>query len=610
MMNTFDISPRTISHIADKYPENLIFFPEEILSNCLERTGFRVRAAVIAEFFVRYYMSGNSCFTDIINHYLLNGETLEFSGLLSFTHRESSFKDSLNRELWNPSNEFSRQCRNAVRQRFQVLLRTDGLIPIFMTNDTTRAFLLPFSFESKKADDNSSRVLDIANKVIPEWTGYLKELGIDRDIRIHCHCLDDQPFEGDSMMLPVLMAWWSRPDGDNRLLSYNPFSIVATGAFDKNGLLKTVTLNSKPKAVETQLWRAAFIYPQNSEILPETMECKRLSPAISQIAVREEIRNFIEQRTNWDKDYAIRRLKELSLQVRKWNASHWKELIEILEKASEAFNEYEDPENYLLNLMFQSEANCHCGNTERAKEINEDALLFAEEHDRNTGDNSFLYFILRLEIEQLVLHQDDEEFEMIATPSVQLEQKMKEFESINKDKSLANDLWMRYCGTMGQIHLCASLMGLAGFSSHKAKHYFQQAIKYAIAIGDDADMAQDFNYMVLYHAVYEPGSRQEQHAVKAARSKIAELRTKNNKAYKKSLFFFLRYVAFSLYRQVLLGAIPNIPDTFELELLCRKDKEGAEGWLQATVGKYIGAVYAANSDLKSAEEWFESNLCY
>lgn len=608
-MNTFDINPRSLSLVAGKYQENLIFFPFEILGSCLERIGSKGRAAVIAELFVRYYMSGNSKYTDIVNRFLVDGEALEFNGLLPVSHRENLGQEILDCELWQPCNDFSRLCRDTVRRRFQLLFKVEGLIPIFLKDETEKSFLLPFSFEDNVS--GIARVYDMNGHEIQEWTGYINELGITRNVRIHCHCLDDQPFEGTSMMLPLQMAWWRRQDNDDCLLPYNPFGIVATGAFDKNGLLVSVELKSKAKAVKEGLWKAAFIYPQNGEAISLELQCKKLLPAISKNAVKQEIRDLVEQRVDWNRVYASRRLKELGREVRKWKVSHWRELISSLERASAAFNEYEDAENVLLNLMFQSEAHCHCGNTARAKEINEEALLFAEEHDQRTGDNEFLYFILRLEIEQLVLHQDEEEFEMIAGPSNKLEQRLRKFEESGGDEKLANDLWMRYCGTMGQIHICATLLELEGFSQKKAKEYFRQAIEHAIKTDDDAEKAQDFNYMVYYHSIFEPGRKTEQRALNAAKSKISELKKNGNNAYERNQFFFLRYYALSLYRQVLQGNVPVIPDIDEFTPMFRDGKEGEEGeedWLQATVGKYLGAVYAANGDLQNAEERFEKAI--
>ena len=601
MTLTFNTSPSQVSPIAYKAPDNLIFFSRQVLEKCLPRETERVKAELLAELFVRYYMSGDHKLAEIIDRYLPNGERLIFNGILPYAHRGNLKCDVLNQDLWTPKNDFSRRCQNSVRRRLQQLFKAEGLIPVFMNRDAEQAFLLPFSFED---GGDIMGVFDLDGHKIDEWSDHLKTLDINCLVRLHCHCLDDQPFEGASMMLPVQMAWWRRQENDEHLLPYHPFSIVATGAFDRNGLLEAVELKSKPYAVMTQLWKASFIYPQNNESIPDKLQVTPLSPAISKAAVKQEIRDFVEQRTNWDKDYALHRLRDLSQEVRQWNVSHWQELIASLERASIAYNQYENPENYLLNLMLQSEANCHCGNTVKAKEINQRALAFAEEHDQMIGGSSFLYFILRLQIEQLVLHQDDEEFEMILAFSGDLEVKLKEFEVTSADKALTNDLWMRYSGTMGQIHLCATLIGLEGFSSPKAEAYFRQAIRHAIATKDDADMAQDFNYMVYYHAMYEPGSEQEKDAIQAAESKLAELERKGNKAYRRNRFFFLRYVALSLYRQVLLGTIPAIPDTFEFEQLFRKGKDGAEGWLQATVGKYLGTVFAANGDLKSAEEWF------
>ena len=593
-----DISPKNLQICASGAPENLIFFPVDVLKKGLERRPV-IRAAIVAELFVRYYLSGDSQIAGLIKTQLTHDEFACFSTWLPFDDHDNRSTNILTEELWSSEDDFSRLCQDAVRYRFQQLLQVDGMIPVSLkgqeesnNREDSCAFLLPFILDEACEKHG---VVDIHGKELlnhegsPEWSENLLKLKIPASVRILCNSSIGLPFEGDSMMLPVQMAWWRKQGGTKGLLSYEPFSIIATGAFDENGLLKSVSVAEKANAIKNNLFEATFIYPLNNDVIPEKLKCLRLTQNLPKEKVLEHIRDYIEQNTHWPEEYALARSKSLAFEVRAWNVSNWQNMIKKIENGG-GLNKYKHPKEYLLYLMFLSEAYCHFGHTNKAKEYNKKARQFATEKGE-----AFSLLLLRLEIEQLVLHQDEEDFDSIIALAPTLEEQLL--------KANDKDLWMRFHGTMGQAHAYGALAGIPTFLREKAFEHVKKAIAYAVDIKVEHDIAQDMNYMHLLYALFEPGTDEEKGAYDDADNQIRNLKDRDDKAYGKNLRFLVRFQALAWYRQLLRdGKPPRFERTSRLNGIIINEHQA--DWLRCTVCKYIGALEAANGNLEEARALF------
>lgn len=594
------ISPKNLLSTASEHPENLLLFPMDVLKMGLTRPNRpEIKAAILAELFVRHYLSGDNKLNELIDQYLVHGESSRFDILMPFTERGHCDVAALFRQLWipEPGDDLSRFCLDALRERFQFLLRADGMIPVILeggadSQDET-AFLLPFYFEE---DGEDVGVFDIHGKELlnaqgnGEWSRHLKHLKIRAKVRVLCSGVDGLPFGGDSMMLPVQMAWWRKEGFSNWFNAYDPFQLVATGAFDDRELLKRVKIGAKAKAVMDSLYKATFVYPDNGEgvsgkhVLP-------LPENMTKDMIREKLLDFIEKTTSWPQEYAIRRMKSLSFEVRAWNISDWEILIQKIKNGAE-IGKSEHPMEYLVFQMFLSEAYCHFGRTEEAKRYNERARGFAREHGTD-----FQELLLRLEIEQLVLYQDEEDFEKILELAPDLSDRL-----LNLGDT---DLLMRYHGTMGQAQMFGTLAGIKGFSRQKGLENIEQAIHFAVQNKVDHDIAQDLNYKYLFYVLFMPGSEEEKSARQEAVHKVEELRYQQNPAYEKNRRFLMRFQTFSWYRQLLLtGKMPIVQESVEMKRILL-DKSGKEDWLGCMVSKYLGALKAASGEIRQAEKWFQ-----
>ncbi len=592
-MNRLEFAPRTLCDIAVECPEDLLFFSLDTLKT----TGLKacqapnVRAAVVAELCIRYFLSSDSDILAILQDVLPAGESLEFVQQLPLWQEECD-AERLCQCLWNPRTDFSRQCVDRLRWRLRHLLEAEGLIPVIWQRrgpEDRVAYLLPFRFGDKKQgvgvfDADGKELLNQEQQ--PEWSGYLRKMGLEARVQLLCRVREGvPPFTGDSMMLPVQMAWWRRQGGSQGLLKYPPFSIVATGAFDDEGLLKPVAVAPKAAAVKRGLYRALFIYPRNAEsVAGDTLP---LAQNLSREEVHAQIQKQIEQRVHWDCDYAIRRFQDMAMEVRAWHFSDWGPLLRRLDMAK-IWNKYEFPKEYMLNLMLRSEAYCHCGRTPEAQRLNQEARVFAASQGEDCR-----YYLLRLEIEQMVQRQDEEGFGKLAELEAELSGRLEEFSD--------NDLWMRFHGTMAQAYAYAYVAKLPWGDQAKALQHAEAAIRCAVRGGEANDIAQDLNYRHLLFVLFAPGTPEEDDAYQEALAKCRELKHTKDKSYVKNSGFLHRAKVMAWYRQLLrTGMAPAYKRALEMvEVL------NARYWPGACVGKYLGALAAEEGRRAEAVRYFE-----
>ena len=117
----------------------------------------------------------------------------------------------------------------------------------------------------------------------------------------------------------------------------------------------------------------------------------------------------------------------------------------------------------------------------------------------------------------------------------------------------------------------------------------------------EGNLAQDLNYLVLWHALFAPESPALEKAYRQADAHIiANLHGSfavQNRAY------LNRYRAFSLYRSFLENR--TLPE-FDAGVFLQSHT--VDNWLQAATGQYIGALYAAEGKIREAEKLFEEGI--
>ena len=573
-----------------KYPENLLFFPVSVLRKGMGSC-FEAKTAVIAELFVRVFLSNdrNSEEAQIIRELLPDGELDGFMSLFSGSEFRS---ESLDSELWIAKSDFSQCCQAAVRKRFRRLFSADGLIPVYNTDGSGQAFLIPFSF--KEDADGARGVFTLDGHEVTEWSECAKRLGIPCVVRLHCHQDGNEfPLKGSSLMLPLQMAWWRK---ERNLPEYNVFRLVATGSFDESLRLASVQTEEKARAVFSQLHDAYFLCPESDSQTSRRLHCL---PLVGRTALLEKIRKVAEKLDKLDMPYVLQRIDAFGREVNLNNYNRWDELIKRLEHADVFDRRREqDADSYLSILMLRSTACRHAGRTAEAKKLNIQARQFASKH----GDK-YVRQLLRLEIDNLVNLTDEGEIESAEELGGGLVDALERL----KD----TDLWMRFHGTMGQVYSFGTLMGLQGFTSSQARSHFEQALNCAYALGSEAEIAHDLNYLHLYFAFFAPGTEEEQTAFDDAKKQLdrlnqAEREQQEKGNAEKNLSYLKRSQSLAWYRLLLTNNVPPRYETSSFQKLLLETSQGTDDWLRCCIAKYLGALEAASGNMDSARNYFQA----
>ncbi|MBO5724035.1 MAG: hypothetical protein J6S58_04330 [Lentisphaeria bacterium] len=374
---------------------------------------------------------------------------------------------------------------------------------------------------------------------------------------------------------------------------YDRFRLLSTGAIDKDHLTEVDT-DEKEQAAANMFSDACILYPESGSTSHGRSGNIPLPITLPLEQINEIIRKEIEAKSLDFPDftYAMKRLKRLEAETRHENYSRWGFLLARLENNMRSINRYQSPEGYLLCQMLRSAIYCHMGQTDQALAWNQKAKDFARA-------NGFEKHLCRLGIEELVEFQDLEDFYTVKVLSSQI---ASEVEKLKDD-----DLKMRYSGTMGQACAYGFLAGIKGFTEsgkEESLRYFQTAAECAFRLGAMDDAAQDLNYIHLWHALFEPGTPEENLAAKEAADHI-RLQIKNSESRKKHEYFLRRQRAFAQYRSCLLN---KELQSFDSVRSLRLPKNSAEGWLFAVTNKYIAAVLASCGHAQDAKEYFDEAL--
>ena len=592
------------------YPENLFRFSRDVLQegmgDCHE-----AKVSAIAELFVRVFLSGNQLSEEakIINDELPNGELEDFMSFFTGPHYSC---ESLEGNLWFRNCEFSRCCLASVRKRFNGLFRADGLIPVYCGN---QAFIIPFHFDDTAPTFGvyDSRGSGNFNEcyVVQEWSHCLKKLDIPSGIILHCagtRGISLNDFTGNSLMLPVQMAWWRK---QRQLPEYNIFRLFSTGAFDERLQLAPVDTKVKLKLLETttRIMDYRFMYPESARDNVNNRNIRILPAGITREQLLRIVRQETERMARFDLEYALHRMDALSREVRLSNYKNWEALLQRLENAAvfdkdKKVNKSVEPEYYLVNIMLQSEAHRHAGHTVEASRLNALAMDYAKQHG-----NKFLSMLLKLRIERMVDFQDQEKFEDV----------LNEGELLRSELSIVNDndLWMRFYGTMGQAYAYGALSIVPGCSPELALAHFNKAIDYAEELEELADIAHDKNYRYLFYALFAPGSAEEKDAYRQAENVCNALQKQDAREARKNLYHLKRYQGMAWYRQLLMQQNMEL-QPFSIDGVFRQllrpsnndslDDIGADDWIRACVGKYLGALETANGNVESGIRFFSNAI--
>ena len=509
--------------------------------------------------------------------------------------------------------------------RLRPVLKADGFIPLALHGIGGRpSCLLPFSFERCDTGCDAATVLDWRGRKHDSWTELLRERLPGCFIRYgkpHCIRLafvragrfESMPLDGESLLLPVLVAW-KRFCGS--LPRYDVFRLFATGEIVSDGGLRRVETQAKWDLVRS-LPGARLLAPDTgkqesqdpSGVLPEGTDVRNGIPA----PIVEKIEEWFV--SDWK--YAVARLADQGLvsEINHDRYGGWGRMIDRLENLGAPFSE-KDVKERLLTEMWLGQACCHAAQTDSAIEHNRTA------HRLASGVPGFRYELQRLDVEMIVNLTDKEAFDDVLTLSESLETELLE-ENWKENVAQQADLAMRWHGSLGQALAYGALDGRPGFSGEAAKTAFKAALADArrrktLATGNDpdpdtsgadADVVQDANYVHLWYALFDPSSKEFVKAYSEAK-KLRHRLDALSPARRTNEVYQLRQLALAAYRRILSGEAADAvaEELFRLEsetaFLNLVDDPDAEFWLRATAAKYMGALSAATGDSQMAKELF------
>ena len=611
---TIQRKERTFRREMLDFPENGLFYPTSILTQIASSTsgwGSEYKRLARSELLARFIFAKDRLSSDeardVLVSYYGNGD---LQLLLQLCLKcEIDGKRDVERLFARIGAELKGRTLGdfaIIQQTLARYLTADGFIPVF-TSDS--AYLLPFSFEVRQSGDKA-RVADMRGTDLPEWSGYLAELSeIDKDVRLKVTVSRSDEMTGDSLMLPLMMAWW-RQEG---LSSFPPYSIprvYATGSLH-GGSLGPVATEEKRRKINASVADSLLICP-----VAGTARTKGELPIGLRIeACKERIAAWMEERTVCNADYAEKRLKDFDRAVRTLKGQDWESVLNRLKNVWEDVDGEDQPDAYLLGLMLRSSAACHAGRTKEARHYIEKAREFA------SGKLEFAIEVARLSVAELVIRQDEEDFNDLAKMADAVQDDIDRAAQAEKNDASRRirDLRMRLNGSLSQIECAAVLAGIQGFTAAQAKEHVDEAFKLAQGLCKDVDLseedrfialcneAQDANYRVMWAAFFDFDSLEAQAVLalkKANRlegfncenESVGSTASVTNAGYRE------RFRLMGWYRELLKGRRVDGFNPPETELLT---DERVEFWARALIGKYLGALEAARGNWQAAKAKFD-----
>ena len=594
-----------------RHPQNAALFADEVLSDVIRGGNSTAadRRAARAEFAVRSFLSRNR-YRDALARGLVDveGELIRAYGgdlLVDFfawcedcctkVDPRASVEKIFER-LAAKASSVDAQEVEALRRAFRPWLEADGLIPVI---GEEASCLLPFHFTDAA---RAGEVVDCAGRVVPEWTEHVSLLarnyGLGMGVQVEFLQNARVGATGDSLMLPVLVAWHRRQGLG--LPRYNKLRFLSTGAIEGDRI-RDVTTEEKVRKVSLDVDNGFLVRPGNGIDTGTVLNDERVD------AVLEKIRAWAEGEYLSEPSNVLGRLRHLDGVVRNRHVGDWEGLGKRLCRLTDSVDPEIDGDEYVLGLMLQSSACCHAGETGRAKELN------ARIQARIGEDPSQMGRLLRLQVEELVILQDEEDFAKIFDLAPDLESRIGACAQTSSSQ-LKHDLLMRYHGTMGQFVTYACLTGVSDCDPARSREHFDKALCHAAELArlskaaegaeerTDAvlNCAQDANYCVLHRAFWGTSDEVLAAAKKAKRYALRAAAAGDVAGAEKNDIYRCRFAALAQYRAVLENReIPEFADE-DLPSVAAADL----GWIAATVGKYLGAVAASRGNIDLAISYF------
>ena len=601
--------------IAESYPENMFLWSSEKLISMLDderRFSKNALGNAIAELLVRWYFNRQSkAVEDYLSQKLPEESFKQFRTWYSTASplQKPSQLFLVPQNGIDPSErDFLQRLQIKAQHRFETLLgNCDGIVPVIREADGKKCgCAIPFRLES--ANDSNSCVIDLDDVPLSEWSEAVSELNLPQ-IRVrllfHSSVEKDLQYTGYSLQLPVLMAYWRR---NEQLPKYNPFAVVATGKFQDNRLV-SVRLEEKFDGLKERFDKLVFFYPDsdntdNREMVPiplGTSVNDVLSICNEQFVSRKYDLGLFTSGIN----FIVRRLETISYSVKKDSESSWDYIISSLQQFLDELDEDQYPEHYLNALLTLSFAYCHSANTAKAHDYNRKAIEFAN-RVKSRCDN-IQYQLILLSIEEMVLLQDEENFEQIPKLASEIKDQL---DKLDENDKKTFDLKMRYYGTLGQAHMCGAICHMEGFDKAIALDCISEAINYARKYQDNTEednideVIRDMNYRHLWYAMFKPGSEEEQKYYNLAVKETIDNQLPGN-SKDNNLNFQFRQHCLSSYRQLIM--LCDNPNT-----ACADEPIPAPNniqfWLKALIYKYQAAVLAYLHRNAEAKEKFDESF--
>ena len=490
----------------------------------------------------------------------------------------------------------------------------DGIVPVIREDTDGNKYGCAIPFRLEPANDSDSCVIDLDDAPLPEWSKAVSELNLPK-IRVrllfHSSVENDLQYTGFSLQFPVLMAYWRWKD---HLPKYNPFAVVATGKIQDNRLV-SVRLEEKFDGLKERFDKLVFFYPDsdntgNRELVPiplGTSVDDVLSICNNQLVSRRTESGLSSFGIGFIKD----RLSAFSHSVKKDSENSWDYIINSLHQFLDELDQDQCPEQYLNALLTLSFAYCHSANTALAHKYNREALAYANSVEDCCDD--LHYQCLLLSIEEMVLFQDEDNFEQIKGLASEIKDQL---DKLDENDKKTFDLKMRYYGTLGQAHMYGAICQMDGFDKIFARDVcFRKAIYYAQQFYDKAkednptednidDIIRDKNYRHLWYALFEPGSQKEQKFYDALVQETNEKQSPGSSKDSNRNFQFRQH-CLSSYRQIIMMC--DNPNT-----ACADEPIPAPNniqfWLKALIFKYQAAVLAFLHRNAEAQKKFDESF--
>lgn len=600
-------------NIAEQYPENLLFWSSEKLMDYERRLTQNARGNMLAELLVRWYFNPQSkAVADYLSQKLPEESIIQFktwcANASPLQKPNLLFIDS-QKEKESSTRDFLQKVQFKAQRRFENLLgNCDGIVPVIREEADDNKFGCAIPFRLEPADNSGSCVIDLDDNPLPEWSEAVSELNLP-EIRVrllfHSSVEKDLQYTGFSLQFPVLMAYWRQ---NEQLPKYNPFAVVATGKIQDNRLVP-VRFEEKFDGLKERFDKLVFFYPDSDnagsrEMVPipvGTSVDDVLSICNNQLVSRKhEIGLF-----SFGIKYIIKRLETIANSVKKDSESSWDYIIKNLQMFLDELDPDQYPEHYLNALMTLSFAYCHSANTAKAHEYNRKAIKFAMSVKDRCDD--IRYQLLLLSIEEMVLLQDEENFEQIPGLASEIEAQL---DKLDENSPETYDLKMRFYGTLGQAHMFGSVCKMEGFDKDIALDCIQKAVQFARLYQDNTvednidDVIRDMNYRHLWYSLFEPGSEDERKyynmAVQETKDNQSPGASKDNNRN-----FQFRQKCLAAYRRILLSrANPDVS--------CSDEPIPAPAniqfWVEALIYKYQAAALAAQNRKADAKDKFDKSI--